>query len=88
MFFSMIASAVTSILSIFVNFFPAVDPEVVDLITLRLTDFRETLASANWIFPVGEFFTILSAVFVIEALYWVFKFIRYLLSNISLGFLK
>lgn len=88
MFWSMLASATTSLLSYFLTFFPYADEDVVDLIDVQLDAFRGYLAGANWIFPVGDFFTLLSAVFLIESIYWIYRFSRYILNNISFGIFK
>jgi hypothetical protein len=46
------------------------------------------LASANFLFPVSSALSMLSFIFVVEAGLFTFKIIKYVASNLSLGFIK
>jgi len=73
---------------IFLQMFPFADSGRVALITSQLSGFRSMMASANWLFPVSTFFLLASAVFAIELSVLAFKVLRWIVHQVTFGFVK
>lgn len=76
------------LLAVIVSLFPQADSSTVTSITNSTDSFRSYISAANWIFPVDTFFTVLGIFILIESAWFGWKFIRWILSIISVGILK
>lgn len=88
MIFAGIQAFALYVLNIVLSLFPTADAEIVSQITSGLAPFKSAVATANWFFPVGTFFTILGIVFSVEFGIFSYKLVLFLARNISLGFFK
>lgn len=83
-----ILTSIYAILQIFLQIFPFANTNTVNSINTSVSQVRNSIASAGWIFPIDTFFTLLTAVIVIETSIITFKVVRWIASNITLGFIK
>jgi hypothetical protein len=83
-----IITIVTAILMAIITLFPVADPLVTARLTNGLAPFKNALATADWLFPVSDFFAIISIVIGIELTILVIKLIHWIVKNISAGLVK
>jgi len=88
MFFTISIDAALGILNNLIQFFPLADSTIVASIDDQLTIFRNFISSMNWLFPVSDFFTAVTAIFLIESVLLSYKIIRYILSVLTLNVVK
>jgi len=81
-------SFVFNFLNWLVNLLPNADPATISFISSQVTTFRGYLSSISWIFPVNELLLLLGVVITIELTLLISKVIKWVLVNISLGFIK
>jgi len=79
---------ILGLLQTIINLLPNEDPYTTLLITSQVTEFRTNLSSISWIFPVNDLLLFLTAIITIEITLVVSKVIKWILANISLGFIK
>jgi len=85
---SNIQFAIIIVIDILLSFFPTADAGTITAITSQLAPFKTAIAAANWFFPVDTFFSLLSIVFVVEFGIFTYKFVKFLVKNVSLGFFR
>jgi len=83
-----IISVVIDVLKSVVELFPLADENTLSLYTEKVELFRSYLAQANWLFPVSDFFTILSAILTIEFALFTYRFVKFIVKNVSFGIFK
>lgn len=83
-----IISAIVSGLNAILSLFPIADATVISSLSNSVASFKTAIASADYLFPVSEFFTIMTIVISIEAGILLIKIIHWLAKNISAGFIK
>ena len=88
MIFNLLADAGTLLINFLLSLFPASDINIVNSITEFLSGFRQAMSAISWFFPVNTALSFLAIIFTIEASIFLFKLIRWIASNISVGVLK
>lgn len=88
MIWGILTSIFIGVLNTIISLLPLADTDILTAIDSNLTPFKTAIAGANWIFPVPEFFTFVSAVFTIELAFWTYKLIKFLITNLSAGLFK
>lgn len=88
MIFGILIAFVADIMTALVELFPTASTTNIAQITANLSNFKTSMGTAGYIFPVDTFFTLISIVFTIEASMLAYKVIRYIARHISLGFIK
>ena len=72
----------------FLSVFPLADVGVISAINSYLEDFRYYASQANFMIPVNTLFLLIGIVLSIEAVLLGKKLVRWIVSNVSLGFIK
>lgn len=88
MIFDAISGFALAALNLVLSLFPSADSGIVSQITSGLEPFKSAVATANWFFPVGTFFSLMGIIFVVELGIFSYKLIIFLARNISFGFFK
>lgn len=83
-----ISTLVLNALSILISILPSVDGSFVDTLTSYNTAFREFIAQMNWLFPVNTVLLMLRIFITIELAIFGFKFVRWIIRNITAGHLS
>lgn len=71
-----------------VSLLPTADVDILGIITGSVADFRSSLITINWFFPVNLALAFLSIVFSIEALLFLWKSARYIIGLFTFGVTK
>lgn len=85
---SIIVNAVFSMLEFLLGLLPAVNTTVTTNIATTVGDLKTKLAVVDSIFPISTFFSVLGFIVIIESALWLYKFILWIGSNLSAGFIK
>jgi len=88
MIFALLVDGVAGLFNFLIQFFPLANSSVVAYVTDQIVEFRALMVQANWIFPVADFFSVVSMVFLVESVYWLFKGIKYILSILTLNLVR
>ena len=87
-FWQNLVSVIVDVLREVIQLFPLADSETLSLYTDQINSFRDLMAGANWLFPVGDFFTLLSAIVTIELSIFTFRLTKFIIKNVSFGLFK
>lgn len=87
-FWSVLLSWVMGLLSNIIQLLPDADESVTMLLNEYTSAFRSGLESVSWIFPVDLLLLCISLVISVEVGLLVFKLIKWIMTHISIGFIK
>lgn len=87
-FWSILIWVTLTAINFVLSFLPQANPAHVAKISEQLQPLKTTVASAGWFFPVSDFFTILGIVFTIESFLFLYKFVKFIVKNVSMGFIR
>lgn len=87
-FWQALRVVIYTVLNILLEFFPLADQAIIARISDQLAPLKGWISSAGWFFPVQDFFQVVSLVFAIEASVSLYKFVKFLVKNVSLGFIR
>jgi hypothetical protein len=68
--------------------FPQADPATIAEITGKVAGFRTAMAGVAWLFPVDLLFKFLGLIITIEGSVSLFKLIKWIASNLTVGLVK
>lgn len=79
---SQIVIILNNILQSIMSIFPDADPSVTSAIGTNLTNFKTTMDSISYIFPLSQFFVILTLIMVIENGYAIYQSILWVIRRL------
>lgn len=88
MIWNSIISVIIAVFNFLIGLFPIADPLVTTRLTATITPFKTFMSGADWLFPVTDFFTILTIIMTVEAGILLIKILHWIVKNISAGFVK
>ena len=83
-----IIAFVTLVLGSLLSLLPDVDSGVVSSIATNIESFKTYLGQTNWYFPVGTFFALMGIILTIEAGFFGFRIIHWIVKSVSGGIVK
>jgi len=91
MIFTTIINAGLSILTYIISYFPDVtgsDQARIDTMSTTFETLRGYFSNINFVFPIDTVFTVLQMIIVIEIIIAIVRIVRWIASNVTLGFIK
>jgi len=88
MIFTFLSQIFFTVFNFLLSIFPNAKPATVSSIQSGLAGFKTGIATANWIFPVDTFFLFIGLIFAIEGSYFIYRFYKWIATNVSGGFIK
>jgi len=88
MIFDAIINFATTLLTIFVGFFPLANQQIISQVNGQMSLFKTIVAQASPFVDIQTFFQLVSYIFIIELSVLTFRSIRWLSSIISGGIIK
>ena len=67
---------------------PVADAETLDLMTEKITTFKDFMTDVDYLFPVETFFLFLRDILLIESVVFLYNLLRRLVTMISAGFVQ
>ena len=83
-----IIQSILAVFNLLLGLLPLADANVTTRLTASIIPFKTYMSNADWLFPVQDFFTILTIIMTIEAGIVLIKILHWIAKNISAGFVK